>query len=74
MSAPAIVILIVLLAAFGLVVAITANLVRSALHVGRAAKQFLDDASPMIAQIQAEGEKAADRVARLSEKSAALRS
>jgi hypothetical protein len=73
-SLPAIVILIVLFAAFGLVAAITANLVRSAIHVGKAAKQFFDEAAPFIAELQKEGELAADRAAKLSEKAAALRS
>ena len=39
MSAPWIVILVVVLAAFGLLAAITANIVRSAVRVGKAAKQ-----------------------------------
>lgn len=74
MSAPWIVVLIVGLAAFGLVAAITANIVRSAMRVGKAAKQFLEDASPLIAELQAQGEQAAEHVAKLTERASSLRS
>jgi ABC-type Fe3+-hydroxamate transport system substrate-binding protein len=73
-SAPWIVILVVVLAAFGLLAAITANIVRSAIRVGKAAKQFLDEASPLIAELQAQGEQAAERVTKLTERSSSLRS
>jgi hypothetical protein len=73
-SAPWIVVLIVVLAAFGALVAITANIVRSAIRVGKAAKQFLDEASPLIGELQAQGEQAAERVAKLTERSSSLRS
>jgi hypothetical protein len=72
-SVPWIVILIVLFGALGLIAAITANLVRSAMHVGKAAKQFFEEATPLIAELQAEGERATQQAAKLAEMSAALR-
>lgn len=74
MSLPVVVVVFVAFAAFGMVAALSANIVRSGLRLAREVKAFANEMMPAVQLLAEEGDRAARKAGELADKASRLRS